>query len=125
MSKNTKDRKKIFVCEDDEGIIELVQILMEEKGYHVMSCLTADDVFEVFDEFKPDLAILDLWMPRVSGEEITKYIKSHPTLKETPVIILSASREIADISNRVGADAFLAKPFDIDEFETLVEKFLA
>ncbi len=123
--KTSTPAKKVLISEDDEGIVELVQILLEERGYEVLSCVSSEDIFQEIDTFHPDLAILDLWMPRISGEEIAKYIRQKPELKDIPIIILSASRDIGEISERIQATAYLPKPFDIDEFEKLVDQLLS
>lgn len=122
---STDEKKRVFISEDDDGIVDLIQVLLEERGYQVLSCMSCDDPFSSIDAFDPQIAILDLWMPKVSGEEITRYIRSHPRLKDIPVVILSASRDIVRIAQEIGATTHLPKPFDINEFESLVERLLS
>lgn len=121
---NEKSEKRILICEDDEGITELAQIVLEAKGYDVLIQSDSSKVFQRIEVDKPDLLLLDLWMPGLSGEEITRHLKADAATKHIPIIIMSANKDTASIAKQAGAEAFLAKPFDIDALEKIVETYL-
>lgn len=117
--------RTVLICEDDEGITELTQVILEGKGYKVVALNDSTNIFARIEEAKPDLVLLDLWMPGLSGEEVTRRLKADPLTNHIPAIIISANRDTEQIAARAGADAFLAKPFDIADLEDLVEKCLS
>jgi CheY-like chemotaxis protein len=116
--------KKIFICEDDEAIIEIVQVVLEQKGYRVDFSTDGKSAMKKITALKPDLLLIDLWMPVVNGEEIIGEVKKNKATENIPVIIFSASREIEFISKKLGVKDFLRKPFDIYELEEKVGKLL-
>ena len=118
----------IIMMVDDEPINNaVVQIYLEEEGYHKF--VTVDDsvlAMSHLEETRPDLLLLDLMMPEVSGFEILTAIRSHPKLMHLPVIILTAS---TDTENKLkaldlGATDFLAKPLDKSELGLRVRNTL-
>jgi two-component system alkaline phosphatase synthesis response regulator PhoP len=117
--------KCIFVCDDDQGIIDFTSIILEEKGYFVVACRNSEEIFHSIAQKKiPDLIFLDLWIPDLGGAEIVKRLKKIPEVQNTPVIIFSASKDTQKITSELNVAAFLQKPFDIDEMEGLVKKYL-
>jgi DNA-binding response OmpR family regulator len=119
------DNKWILICEDDEGIAEIVQIVLEGKGYKVVCLHDSRTVYTKIAEVKPDLVLLDLWMPGLSGEEIVRHLKANEITRPIPIIIISANRDTEKIAKQAGADAFLGKPFDLVVLENIVEGFLS
>ena len=67
---------------------------------------------------------MDNWLPDISGIEATRLLKSNEQLKNIPVLYFSANSNIDALAAEAGADDFLGKPFDIDQFETLVKKYV-
>lgn len=115
---------KILLCDDDPGIVESVQLVLELKGYEVLGLMDGEAVQASLEVFTPDVILLDLWLSGISGEEITRELKSHPDSRNIPVVILSANQQTAEIAERIGADASLSKPFDITELEAVIRPFL-
>jgi CheY-like chemotaxis protein len=74
-------------------------------------------------KFKPDLVLLDIWMSGTDGRDICRQIKADPKLKKTPVIMISASKDVISSSKEAGADGFIAKPFEMDHLLSTVAKF--
>ena len=116
--------KTVLICEDDEGIIDVTTIVLQEKGYKVIPLLDCQKVYEYVDALKPDIILLDLWMPDINGEEVTRTLKSNDHTKHIPIIIISANKDTEKIAKNAGADTFLCKPFDIEELEQTVERYL-
>lgn len=116
--------KNVLICEDDEGITDVAQIVLEGMGYQVTVQNDSTNIFNRIAEVKPNLILLDLWMPGLSGEEIARTLKANPSTRDIPIIIMSANKDTAQIATKAGANAFLAKPFDITALENLVEDFI-
>lgn len=115
--------KSVLICDDDEGIIDVASIILSDAGYDVIAITESREVLSLATKSNPQLILLDLWMPNMSGEEVTKELKQNPKTSNIPIIIISASRNTEDIARRIGADHFICKPFDIDELEKVVKKY--
>lgn len=118
------NNKRIFLCEDDEGIIDVITVVLEEKGYTVEVFDHTNTIFSQIKQSNPHLILMDLWMPEINGDELTRKLKAEQKTKHIPIIILSANRDTTKIAEDAGADAHLLKPFNIDELETIVEKHI-
>ncbi len=118
-------KKKILICDDDEGIVDVASIVLRDAGYDVTTLTTSEKIYSLVEKLQPDIILLDLWMPNISGEEITMQLKENEKTKHIPVVIVSASRKTEHIATRVGADDFMCKPFDIEELEAIVRKYTA
>lgn len=116
--------KKILVCDDDEGILDIVKIILENKDYQVETISTGKAIERRIIAYQPDLILLDLWIPGMDGKEITKILKRDEKLSKIPIIIISALNETKKISREIGADDYLAKPFDINDLISIVEKYI-
>ena len=73
---------------------------------------------------KPDLILMDNWIPSSGGEVAVKLIKAEPDLKHIPVIYISANNDVKSLADQAGADGYLSKPFDIEELEIIIQKHL-
>ena len=114
---------RILVVEDEQAIRELVAYTLEVEGYHVFAAENGMEAFERFSTDKPDLVVLDLMMPAITGLEVLQQLRQRSTV---PVLILSA---LASEDNRVrglqlGADDYLVKPFSPRELVARVEALL-
>lgn len=116
--------KKILLCDDDEGILDMLEILLEDSGYEIYAERNSLNVHKIIAEYQPDLLVLDLWMPVLSGDQLVRSIRKNPALQDLPVIIISASRDGQEIAANAGANEFLAKPFDISELLENINKYL-
>jgi len=114
--------KKVLVCDDDVDIIEIISIILGGKGYQVFSVNNSEDVKSEVSKVKPDVILMDLWLPEVGGEQATKLLKSDKETAEIPVIILSASINIQTIAQGIGADGYLSKPFETKDLIALIEQ---
>jgi len=115
--------KKVLICEDDEGIVEIAQIVLTEAGYEVHSAMSKVEIWDAIRQWKPDLILLDLWMPEVSGEALTRELKQDPLFHNIPIIIVSANSETEKIAKQAGANDFIYKPFDINVLEEQVTRY--
>lgn len=114
--------KCVLLCDDDEGIVDVSTIVLEEKGYCVIALTNPKQVLSTVAERRPDIILLDLWMPVISGEVLARELKLNPDTRHIPIIIISASKDTERIAGTVAADDFLCKPFDIEALEQMVFK---
>lgn len=117
------NQKTILVCDDDQSILEVIQIILEENGYIVKTKTNGKGIQKSISQIKPDLILLDLWMPGIDGKEITKIVKKDGLHSSIPIIIISALNNTQKISQEIGADGFIPKPFDISSLLSTVKKF--
>ncbi len=103
-----------MIADDDPGIVDAIEMLLEFEGYQVTTTGDGADVLDLKDEL-PDLLLLDIWMSGEDGRDICKKLKQLETTKNIPVIMISASRDIKESAMAAGADDFLAKPFEMNE----------
>lgn len=116
--------KHILICDDDEGILEIVKIILTDQNYEITALSNSDKVIDEVKSGKPDLVLLDLWMPGIGGDELTRQLKNDTETETIPVVISSASKDTAEIAKDIGADGFILKPFDIEDLEKMVAKHL-
>ena len=118
----------IMMIDDEPITMEIVQILLEEAGYqHFEMVDNPAKAMHTLEEVRPDLLLLDLMMPDISGFDILKSVRAHPKLKHLPVLILTSSSENTDklLALDLGATDFLSKPVDPIELRLRVRNTLA
>jgi DNA-binding NtrC family response regulator len=117
-------RKKIMICDDDSGILEVLEMMLSMDGYDVRTESKSTNLMKEISSAIPDLLLMDLWMPLLSGDQLLKTIRSTKIIKHLPVIILSASLDGNQVAGKAGANAFIAKPFDMDDISVTIQKLL-
>ncbi|MES2266997.1 MAG: response regulator [Bacteroidota bacterium] len=117
--------KKILICDDDEGILDMLEFILTESGYQTITIKNSLHIYEEIKNEQPDLILLDLWMPVLSGDQVLRNLRNDPDTRNLPVIVISASREGERIANEAGASGFIAKPFDLDQLVGRVQKLTA
>lgn len=117
-------KKKIIVADDDKDIVAVLTMMLEDAGYEVRSTANGKTVQTVRD-YLPNLVLLDIWMVGVDGRDICKNLKNQPLTKHIPIIMISATRDLAESAKKAGAEDFIAKPFEMDELLKKVENQLS
>jgi CheY-like chemotaxis protein len=117
-------KKTVLIFDDDVNILELCSIILTECGYNVETSETSHDIIEKVSATKPDAILMDNWIPEIGGIEATKLLKSNKEFKNIPVIYFSANNDIQMLAKEAGADAHIAKPFDLEELEKLMKSFI-
>ena len=117
---------KILIAEDDRDIRELIVISLTYAGYEILSASDGQQAVDLTIEEKPDLIMLDVSMPRLTGFEALEQIKEHTEFKDTPVVILSAKGQEAEIQNGLdlGASQYILKPFSPDELIKKIDQIV-
>lgn len=118
------ENKKILIFDDDVAILEVVTIIFEENGYDVKISETSHDILEKVGECKPDVILMDNWIPKIGGVEATKILKNNAEFKHIPVIYMTANNNIAALASEALADDYISKPFDLDDLEEKVAKYI-
>ena len=106
--------EKILVVDDDEKICQILSLYLRSKGYEVFTCQSGSKAITSFEEFSPDLVLLDVMLPGMDGWEILKRIRK---ISNAPVIMLTAKGDTTDRVQGLdcGADDYVVKPFDSKE----------
>lgn len=118
--------RRILVIEDDKDIVELVRYNLEKEGFQVSTCPDGSTGLAQVRKSPPDLLILDLMLPKLSGLEICKEIRKDVSLNRLPILILTAKGEEADrvVGLELGADDYVTKPFSPRELVARVKALL-
>lgn len=107
-------QKKILIVDDDPSIVEALSIMLEEEGYAILSTTDANTLTPLL-ALKPDVLLLDIRMSGCNGEDICKELKSQDQTKQLPIIMISANRDTKTIAQQAGANAFITKPFELQQ----------
>ena len=118
--------RKIYSLEDDLSVTKIINEALENAGFDTRSFSDYRLFFDEVRKDKPDLILLDLTLPLISGEEVLKYLKGNLTMHNIPIIVLSGSRDEKDLVNclDIGADDFVVKPFSIIELISRIKTVL-
>lgn len=119
-------RPLVLVADDDPDILTLVRFRLEREGCDVLAATDGQDALDLALEHTPDLAVLDVSMPRVDGYELTRLLRENGATREMPVILLTARVQEAEIERGVeaGADDYVTKPFSMRELGRRVQAAL-
>lgn len=122
----TKENVKILIIDDSNTNVVLLEAVFSGKGYNVETALNAHDAFKSMEEEKPDLILLDLLMPKVSGFDFMETINKKEEFKKIPVIVISAVSDYDNVQKikQMGIYDYIKKPVDIEELEEKVENLL-
>jgi DNA-binding response OmpR family regulator len=116
-------KKCILICDDDIDILEVTKVILQEE-YQVETMTHCNEIFKNFEKYSPDLILMDLWIPDIGGEAVTRLLKSSEKTQKVPVVIFSANNDIENVAKDAGADGFLKKPFDISTLNETIRKHL-
>jgi phosphate regulon transcriptional regulator PhoB len=118
--------KKILVIEDDKDIVELVKYNLEKEGYQLLAAADGSAGLAQLRKAPPDLLILDLMLPKLSGLEVCKEVRRDDALNRLPILILTARGEEPDrvVGLELGADDYVTKPFSPRELVARVKALL-
>lgn len=123
----TDMQKTVMIIEDEPDAAEMFGEMMRVNGFRVVKMFSSAPAIPMLSQEKPDLVILDVMMPDISGLEVLRHIRSDPELAAIPVIIVSAKSMPGDIKIglEAGASMYLTKPVGFLDLKQAVEKVLA
>ena len=118
--------EKILVVDDEEDILELVSFGLRKEGYRVLGSKNGAEVLQIALKEKPDLVVLDIMLPGLSGIEVLKRLKYQRQTQGIPVLMLTAKGEEVDrvLGFELGADDYLTKPFSVRELVLRIRAIL-
>lgn len=118
--------KKILIVDDEPNIVVSLEYLMKKEGFTVAVANDGDAALALVVEFKPDLVLLDVMMPKKSGYEVCQSIRANPELAGVKVVMLTAKGRESEIvkGTALGADAYVTKPFATRELVARVRTLL-
>lgn len=118
---------KILIAEDEPDIRELVAFMLRFAGYEVLAASNGEEAVQTATREVPDLVLMDVRMPRMTGYDACRIMKANPDLRDIPVVFLSAKGQESEIQSglEAGAEEYLLKPFSPDELTNRVRSILS
>ena len=116
----------ILIAEDSADSREMMQVLLQIKGYQVVSAENGVQVMEVAIRTQPDALLLDLELPKLDGLAVTKNLRLHPRFKRVPIIVVSGHdpNRYRQAALDAGCDDYLLKPVNFDQLNELLDRFV-
>jgi len=118
--------KKILIADDEPNIVVSLEFLMKQKGYVVRVATTGDEALAAVGEFGPDLILLDVMMPRMSGYDLCQRVRENPAWRGIKIVMVSAKGRDVEVTKgmAVGADVYVTKPFSTKDLVAKVQALL-
>jgi CheY-like chemotaxis protein len=119
-------KKKVLIVDDEPGIVEIVEFELKFHGYEVITASSGKEGLEKCKRLKPDVVIMDIMMPGMTGNQAAEEIKSDPSTSHIPIIFLTGMVRTKEVpKDRVtGGQYVLAKPFKNDQLLSMLRKVL-
>lgn len=121
---NTDTPKKVVIFDDDEDILSICSYILEEQGWEVHTFTDCNNIAEKVAGVCPDVILMDNWIPDSGGIVATQTLKKEDNLKDIPVVYFSANSDIQLLADQAGAETYLAKPFDLEDLERVINDVL-
>jgi len=123
---SARDQPLVLAADDDEDVLGLVTFRLERSGYTVLQARDGEEALALAVAERPDLAVLDVMMPKMDGFEVTRRLRAEEATKSMPIILLTARAQDADVQRGfdAGADDYLRKPFSPQELRARVQAIL-
>jgi CheY-like chemotaxis protein len=116
--------KKILIVDDQSDTLDLLKELFEDEGYQVTALPYTEDIIGCITQYQPELVMLDFLLAGINGGELCHQLKTNPLSAHIPVIMLSGYPRVLESLGNYGADAFIAKPFDLGHLTGTVKHWL-
>ncbi|MCM8813686.1 MAG: response regulator [Candidatus Omnitrophica bacterium] len=124
---NNDRMRHILIVDDEEDLVRLIRYTLKRHGYMVTAATCGDEAIACLDK-KPDLILLDLWLPGEDGGAVCKRIRTAAAGRAVPVIFFTAFGEVTElqeITRNCGAQDFIVKPFETEELFAKIQRYLA
>ena len=119
--------KTVLIVEDNELNMKLFHDLLDAHGYRILQTKDGMEALDIAREHRPDLILMDIQLPEVSGLEVTKWLKEDESLRSIPVVAVTAFAMKGDEEKirEGGCEAYIAKPISVANFLETVQRFLS
>jgi len=119
--------KKVLIVDDEPNIVAALEFLLEKQGYQVRVAANGEDALEQLDAFGPDLVLLDVMVPKLSGYEVCQRMRAEPKWRNIKIVMLSARGREVEISKgmSLGADLYVTKPFSSADLVATIRDLLS
>jgi CheY-like chemotaxis protein len=126
MKNNEDSMAKILIAEDERDIRDLVAFTLRFAGHEVQVATNGEEAVQMAPQVNPDLILMDVRLPRMTGYEACKVMKADPNLKDIPIVFLTARGQESEIQQglEAGAEEYLLKPFAPDQLTSRVKAIL-
>ena len=114
----------IAIFDDDEDILAICRYIFEDAGYQVYTFENCSEVLAKVTGCDPDIILMDNWIPNEGGIAATRLLKGSALHAKIPVIYFTANADIDQLAKAAGADAYIAKPFDLDNLLRMTNSYL-
>jgi CheY-like chemotaxis protein len=116
----------VLVIDDDEGILALLEMILRRSNKNVLRARNGPEGLEIARTHRPDVIVLDDLLPQMSSAEVCGHLRSDPHISHIPVVLTSAAllQNTGDYARHIGANAFLAKPFQAKQVEAVLSHLL-
>lgn len=116
--------KNILIVDDQSDILDVLKEALEMEGYSVTTLSYTEDIINSVNEYHPDLIMLDFLLAGINGGEHCHFLKTDPSTSHIPIIMMSGYPRVLESLGDYGADAFIAKPFDLWKIVSTVKDLL-
>lgn len=116
--------KRILIYDDNIEILTMCQMFFKKFHYQVKTLSRCENVINDVKSYKPDLILMDLWIPEIGGEKAVELLKKNSMTRYIPVLLFSANSDIAEICKRINADGCISKPFNLKEFKDTIDNHI-
>ncbi len=118
--------KKVLIADDEPNIVMSLEFLMQRAGYQVQVASNGEDALRFATELPPDLMLLDVMLPKMSGFEVCQKVRENPSCGEVKIIMLTAKGRDTEMAKglALGADAYVTKPFSTKDLLAQVKQIL-
>ncbi|MBU2536358.1 MAG: response regulator [Chloroflexi bacterium] len=119
-------KEKVMIVEDNPQNMKLIEMLLRSKSYVLLKAYDGEEALDIATREEPDLIVMDMQLPRMSGIEVTKRLRQMPVFSHTPIIALTAYAMRGDKERflEAGCNAYLSKPISTRELPVIIDQML-
>ena len=119
--------KKVLIVDDEPNIVAALEFLLEKSGYQVQVAANGEEALARLDDFAPDLVLLDVMVPKMSGYEVCQRMRAQPKWRDIKIVMLSARGREVEVEKgmSLGADLYVTKPFSSAELVATIGGLLS
>ena len=119
--------KKVLIVDDEPNIVAALEFLLEKNGYQVQVAADGEEALARLDDYSPDLVLLDVMVPKVSGYEVCQRMRAQPKWRDIKIVMLSARGREVEVEKgmSLGADLYVTKPFSSAELVATIGGLLS